>query len=276
MFIQTIMLLGTILINFFPEDFMYPLSRFLGLLWYFISKRKYTIRKNVFMITGKNDEKIVKRTFINFIYIYLLLLKLPSLNKSAFISLFPEDIKEKHLKSMENNKGGILVGAHLGGWELAGPLVSALGYKIISVAESKGPGERFFRFYLKYRERFGARIIKLEEKNIVFKISEYLKEGYLIGLISDRDISKTGKIVEFLNGKVSLPYGTSLIARRFKAKVLTGFIFVKEGKLDVVTYPVIDGENLNSEEIFLKIKEYIEDAVRKFPDNWFVFEDIWR
>lgn len=271
-----IMLIGTLILNFIPYERISFISIILGNIWYKTTKRKNVVRKNLRMINNIEDENKVRSTFINFIYTYLILLKLPNMKKEHFLKMFPPDIEEKHLNEIYKDTGAILVGAHLGAWELAGPLLAALGYKIISVAESKGPGERFFQFYLRYREMFGAKILRLEEKDIIEKIFNYFKKGYLIGLISDRDISKTGRIVNFLNGKVSLPAGPSIIAYRLKSKILVGFIVVEYLKFKILTYPKIKTENMELEEIFKKIKNYLEDAVKKYPDNWFVFEDIWR
>lgn len=276
MFIPFFMLIGTYILNFIPFEKIHLISIIIGSLWYKFTKRKFFIRKNLIMIENIIDENKVRNTFINFIYVYLTLLKLPNMKKEDFLRIFPQDTEEKHLKEIEKDKGAILVGAHIGAWELAGPLLAALGYKIISVAESKGPGEKFFRFYLRYRNKFGAKIIKLETKDITEKLLDYYKNGYLIGLISDRDISKTGRIVQFLNGKISFPSGAAILSYRLKSKILIGFIIVEELKFKILTYPILKTENMKLEELFTKIKEFIEDAVKKYPDNWFVFEDIWR
>ncbi len=276
MFMPFMMLITTMVLTFIPYESIPKISSIVGFLWYKITRRKEIVRKNIMMVNNLTDEEMVKRTFINFIQIYLTILKLPNMKKNEFIKIFPDNIKEKHLKEIEKNRGAILVGAHLGAWELAGPLLAALGYKIISVAESKGPGEKFFRFYLRYREMFGARILRLEEKDITERIFNYFKKGYLIGLISDRDISKTGRIVNFLGGKISLPAGPAIISYRLKSKILIGFIVIEKNAFRILTYPVIQTENMKIDEIFVKIKDCIEDAVRRYPDNWFVFEDIWR
>jgi len=271
-----LMIIATALLKFIPEKSADMIVKILSFLWYILDKkRRKIVEKNIKIITGKKDRQIVKNTFLNFGYIYKDTLNIPNISASNLGTYIREEGIDNIRKGLKRGKGVILVSAHLGAWELAGPYLASCGYPLFVVGESKGPGMEFFNFYRKYRERFGAKVIRLEKKSISMNILSLLKKNKVITLIADRDISGTGKVFKFFGKNVKLPIGAAYISKKSGAPICIGFMVRKERGYYGYIFSPIYPEKESIQGLMQKIINVFEREISKYPDQWFVFERIW-
>ena len=271
-----LMIIATALLKFIPEKCADIIVKILSFLWYILDKkRRKIVEENIKIITGKKDRQLVKNTFLNFGYIYKDTLNIPNISANYLGKYIQGEGIDNLGKGLKRGKGVILVGAHLGAWEIAGPYLASCGYPLFSVAESKGPGMKFFNFYRKYRERFGSKVIRLEEKNISINILSLLKKNKVIPLIADRDISGTGRVFKFFGKNAKLPIGPAYISKKSGAPICIGFMVRKErGYYGYIFSPVYP-EKESIQGLMQKIINVFEREISKYPDQWFVFERIW-
>ena len=271
-----LMVIATALLKFIPEKTADMIAKILSLLWYILDKkRRNIVKENIEIITGKKDWRLIKNTFLNFGYVYKDILNIPNITANNWGTYIRGEGIDNLGKGLKRGKGLILVGAHLGAWEIAGPYLASRGYPLFVVAESKGPGMRFFNFYRKYREKFGPEVIRLEEKNIAINILSLLKKNKVIPLIADRDISGTGRVFRFFGKNVKLPIGPAYISKKSGAPICIGFMVRKERGYYGYIFPPIYPENESIEGLMQKIINVFEREITKYPDQWFVFERVW-
>lgn len=122
---------------------------------------------------------------------------------------------------------------------------------------------------------------KLKEKEVVailgdknFGISEGLKDKFL----NEGD----GVEVEFFGKKAYFPKGPTLLAYRTDSNIVPGFtIKGKDNKYTLYLEKPIKTEKCKDKDEFIrsntqKIAEVIEKYVSLYPEQWMIFEKVWK
>ena len=275
-----LILIITQLSRFITVESRDRIAKILGVLWYLVAKgRREVVRENIKTIKGEVKESEVRSTFINFARVFSDIFNIPNMTPSYLNSMVkPYDI-DYIKKELDKGKGVILVASHLGGMELAGPYLSSLGLPLYSVAESKGPGMKFFRFYNRYREHLGSTILCLEDKRLVFTLVRLLRANKVIALISDRDIQESGVYHEFFGRTAPIPRGVALLSKRTGAPLIVAFMALnpKTPRYQIRLFPPLYPDDYDSEDELLKaMVKLLEKGISMFPDQWFVFRRIWK
>jgi KDO2-lipid IV(A) lauroyltransferase len=277
---QFLILILTQFCRFTTVSFRDRIATITGILWYFIAEeRRKVVRENIETIKGNAKESEVKATFINFIRVYSDIVNIPNMSKTYLHSMIKASGVHFIRNELDKGKGVILVASHLGGMEIAGPYLSSLGLPLYSVAESKGPGMKFFRFYNRYREHLGNSILRLEDNKLAFTLVKLLKYNKVVVLVADRDIQNSGVEHELFGRTVSIPRGVTLLSMRMGAPLVVGYVVLHPmsprymGKMFSPIYP----QDYNSEEELMDaLIKLLEEEISMFPDQWFVFQRIWK
>ena len=134
------------------------IARILAYLSYiFLIQRRKILAENLRHI-AQDKTDLVRGTFVNIGLAYADVMAIPSMTNKEICSLAKVRGLSNLDRALSDAKGVILVGAHLGNWDLAGCYFTALGYKTVGITESLGPGERFFNLYARLRSRTGMKI----------------------------------------------------------------------------------------------------------------------
>jgi lauroyl/myristoyl acyltransferase len=154
-----------------------------------------------------------------------------------------------------------------------------LGLPLYSVAETKGPGLNFFRFYNRYRAHFGNKLLPLESKTLPFRLIRVLRDNKIVVLIGDRDIMDSGVSSIFFNRAASLPKGTAFLSKKTGAPILVGFLALDPTSpryLGTVFKPLYPEDFDSADEMLKEVVSLMEKGIRKYPFQWFVFQRIWK
>lgn len=175
-------------------------------------------------------------------------------------------------------KGVIAVTAHLGNWELAGAAVALLGYPVWAVALPH-KDKKVNDFFNSQRASKGITVIPLGKA--VRRCLSLLADNKLIALVGDRDFTEKGAVVEFFGRPSFFPVGPAAFHFRTGAAIVPAFMLRNEngGFTLKVERPIRSdsGENRAEDTVNLinRYKAIIEDYVRKYPDQWYMFQRFW-
>jgi lauroyl/myristoyl acyltransferase len=277
---KTFMLFMTQFLRFTPDLFREFLAVSIGTLWFYLAQeRRKIVTENLVAVLDKVEKKDVKKVFVNFVRVYSDILNIPNMSKSYVKSMARVDGINYFKEELDKGKGVILVSCHIGGMELAGIYLTSLGLPLYSVAETRGPGMDFFRFYNRYRGHFGNKLLPLEDRKLPFKLMRALKDNKIIVLIGDRDILGSGVVSEFFGRRASIPKGIALLSKKTGAPIMVGVLALDSnsprysGKIFEPVYP----EDFDSsDEILKKVIRLLEHSIRMYPFQWFVFQGIWK
>ncbi len=179
---------------------------------------------------------------------------------------------------LNSGKGGILLSAHLGNWELGGIAVPLLGYPTSAVALTH-KHKKVNNFFVTQRENKGLKVIPLGKA--VKQCLSAIASNQLIALVGDRDFSEKGMIVDFFNKPTIFPEGPAAFHLKTGAPIIP--IFMLRNQDDSFTYKLekpieftpTGDRNKDVKELISLYILIFEDYIRKYPDQWYMFRQFW-
>jgi len=204
---------------------------------------------------------------------------------AGFQSKFTFDFEgEEYLRQM--GKGGLLISAHIGNWEIAGQLLNRLEKKI-----------NIILFDAEHNQIKGLMSEVLTNRQVHFitikddlshltEIKHALTNGEIIAMHGDRYIAgnKTMQI-DFLGKPASFPVGPVNMAAKFGVPV--SYVFaIKESRshyhffatpCSMIPY----SGNLEKREKNFRVAlsayvEFLEKIIKRYPLQWFNYYDFWK
>ncbi len=183
------------------------------------------------------------------------------------------------VEGMAAGKGVIMALPHVGSWEFGGAFLATQGLPMTSVAERIEPPE-LFEFFVEQRAAMGLTIVPLDSSSGSAVMST-LRQGRLVGLLSDRDVAGNGIEVEFFGETTTMPAGPATLALRSGAQLVTGAVYSGPGPdHSALVQPPLDTSRHGSlREDVARLTQGIaarfEGLIRRAPDQWHVFQPLW-
>jgi KDO2-lipid IV(A) lauroyltransferase len=253
-----------------------PLSEILGTIAYVSSPRaRRAVRANLGVI-APHRPRLVRKVFVQQARHYLETFRLLRLDHRELLEIVEIHGWENITEPYARGRGVVLASAHLGPVVLCGQIVAAKGLDCSVLVEPKH-GE-MGRVIDRARGALGVKTI---ETSSVMGIGRALKRGGVIGWLADRAISGVGERVPFFGREALIPSGHVAIALRTGAALVPGFAFREKGQVKAFIEPEIelrrtDDREADVREGVRRWAEALEPWVRKGPEQWSVFEEVWR
>lgn len=175
-------------------------------------------------------------------------------------------------------KGGILLSAHIGNWELGGAAVALSGYPLSAVVLTH-QNTMINDFFT--AQRLKGRMKPIEIGAALRTCYRVLKKNELLALLGDRDFTKNGIVTEFFGRKALMPKGPAVFAYREGAAILPTFMVRQPDDTYRLTIsePIYAdhslGEDAAIEALIARYLRSIEACIREHPTQWYVFRDLW-
>ena len=175
-------------------------------------------------------------------------------------------------------KTGVIVALpHAGNWDHAGAYFCAKGVPLVTVAERLKPEKLFLKF-LSYRESMGMEVLPLEGR-VLETLADRLRDGALVALVADRDLSRSGIEVDFFGAPARMPAGPALLAIRTQAPLITAFVSYTDVGVHIdfksVMLPSSGSERDMVQEIVQMTAVHFEDGISQQPQDWHMLQRIW-
>jgi KDO2-lipid IV(A) lauroyltransferase len=189
------------------------------------------------------------------------------------------DVTNEHLlmDAIAAKTGVIVSLPHAGNWDHAGAYFCSKGVHLVTVAERLKPEKLFLKF-LKYRQDMGMEVLPLNGETIGI-LATRLREGHLVALVADRDLSKSGIDVQFFDGPARMPAGPAVLALQTQAPLITAFVSYTPTGIHVdfknVVIPTQGEQRDRVKEIVSMTAKHFEEGIRENPQDWHMLQRIW-
>jgi KDO2-lipid IV(A) lauroyltransferase len=257
-----------------------PISDIFYALW---GSKRATARRNHARILGRPvDDPLVEhrahRTFRHFGRYIVELLSVQGWSLDSMRERIEIEGDEHFDEAIAYGKGIIFTGAHMGSIEVASTLVLLKGFKITSVAERLP--KMLMDWLIACRAEMGVELLTAVGSGMA--LVRRLRRGEMVALVVDLGISNgDGLKVRFFGHETMFPMGPARLARLSGAPVVFGWAARKPGGRYVahVSAPILSNRDLDPEEDAQQITHRIvgefEQAVRRYPEQWYVFREMW-
>ncbi|MGQ9811044.1 MAG: lysophospholipid acyltransferase family protein [bacterium] len=175
-------------------------------------------------------------------------------------------------KALAKGKGAVIATAHLGSWEIAGALLSTMGYRIATVA-----GVQFNRFLSEFviRSKIKKGIMVFSYKHLLAIFRETQK-GSIVVLHVDGDQFLGGIPVRFFQRETLLPRGPAALAKATQSPLLCAVSIRKRAGIKIIFFEEIPVQGRSDIEIMQDVVALIERQIADNPGQWLMFRKIWR
>ena len=181
------------------------------------------------------------------------------------------------LDAIAAKTGVIVTLPHAGNWDHAGAYFCAKGIHLVTVAEHLKPEKLFLKF-LSYRQAMGMEVLPLDGR-VLGTLAQRLRQGALVALIADRDLSRSGIDVSFFGGPSRMPPGPALLALKTKAPLITAFVSYTEAGIHIdfneVSIPTSGSDESKVLQIVQSMAQQFENGISAHPQDWHMLQRIW-
>lgn len=252
----------------------------IGAIFYgVLPAKRRIVRDNLRRITGgRAQESLTLGTFVNFARCLTDSLEAAGPRPPEFdVESHGEDILRDALAA---GRGGVMVTAHLGNWELVGRLVRRKGVPI-TVAMAHERNQSVHEFVERQRGQEGVQIAYTDGGAFAaLDLLRVLRDNRILAIQLDRPTGGDGdRVLPFFGVPTRFPLGPFLLAQAASAPILpvyTVLVGHHRYRVEQATLGTIPrrGGVAAAEEGLARVVRHFEDAIRLYPDQWFHFTPI--
>jgi len=204
--------------------------------------------------------------------------RLPSWPRARIAETFVLERRELLDGALESG-GALMIPGHMANWDHAGAWAAIRYGSVTSVAERLKP-EKLFEKFLDFRRELGMDILGTGEADVLRQLTRRLRDGKLVALLGDRDISRNGVHVDFFGEPASFPAGPAVLAMLtdvplhpvtmwFDGEVNRGYVH------DRITLPTEGEREDRIREITQQLARGWEAGIREHSADWHMLQKVW-
>ncbi len=191
---------------------------------------------------------------------------------------FEHDGGEAIIQLLKEKKGGILISAHVGNFEIADYFFNEIDIDsqinlVTSDQEHRAIKEYLDSISIKNNLKY---IIVNEDLSHIFEISNALSNNELVCFTGDRYFEGTKVLSESLLGKkANFPAGTFLLGSRLNVPVLFVYVMKETNKHYHLYTRKANFKKRDAKDLLKSYTQSVEWILKKYPYQWFNYFDFW-
>ena len=271
------------ILRLLPEKVAYGLGdRFAVFLYKKNGKQIQRLRSNYGRIKPELNlselEELTKMGMRSYLRYWCDTFRFPFWSRERIISTTVVENEHFLRDPVRDGRGVIVALPHAGNWDHAGAYFCATGIPLTTVAEHLRP-EKLFNKFLAYREAIGMEVLDLNSRAVAI-LAQRLRQGKLVALVADRDLTKSGVKVEFAGFPAKVPAGPALLSIQTGAPLITAFVkyelagirIIFEGEVEVPTTGTTGEKTSVMSQV---VADRCAKQSAKSPSDWHMLQRIW-
>jgi len=186
-------------------------------------------------------------------------------------------------RTLANGRGCLLIGAHLGSFELLRNL--AIEHQMrVSAVMYESNADKITDVLRSVNSEIASGTIAPSSVDTVLRISERLEAGEIVAMLGDRFAGSEKRVMcRFFGSQAPLPQGPLLLAQSLRAPVMLFVGLYRGGARYSVIFEPFCGEPSHGratrtawvQQSAQRYADRLEQLCRFAPYNWFNFYDFW-
>lgn len=189
---------------------------------------------------------------------------------------------EPFINLLNSGKGVMIIGAHVGSWEVGAPFFSSYGKKM-NIAMLDAEYERIKNVIDNGARQTNFKIIPLSTDGLdaILKIKTALDNGEYVCLQGDRYMDNTNSTrLTFMGREALFPKGLFQVAAKLNIPVVFYYALRQKHRHYNFSFQIAQITATKATERFEQITtqyiESLEKVVTQYPQQWFNFYDFWK
>ncbi|TYA73943.1 LpxL/LpxP family acyltransferase [Seonamhaeicola marinus] len=181
-------------------------------------------------------------------------------------------------QALKNKKGGVLISAHVGNFEIAEHFLGDLSEDTsicLLTTELEHTAIKEYLESVTKKSNINFIFIK-EDLSHIFEINAALAKNQLVCITGDRYVEGTKYVEEELLGlKAKFPQGPFLLASRLKVPVLFVYVMKETNKHYHLYARQSSAKHRDQKQVLKDYTESVSWMLEKYPLQWFNYFDFW-
>ena len=258
-----------------PGPAQRPIAEAIGTLAFAGAMRaRSAVRANL-AVVAPGRATLAREVFVSQVLQYLEVFSIPRMDPERLVRSVHLEGWEHFVRAERLRRGVIFASAHFGPVALVGQIVMAKGFTLtlpIEPAQSE-----LMRAVNRARSAQGMRLIPIDSP---LALHHTLRDGGVLGVLADRAVTGVGERVPFFGRDALLPSAHVALALRTGAALLPAFAWRERGELFAtieapLTIESTGDRDADVREGVRRFASVLERYVRRFPEQWTVFEPVW-
>ena len=273
---------GWKLVRSLPEKFAYSAFEKMGVITLRRNgARMQRLRSNLQRVCPDKDsaamDLLMSKAVSSYMRYWCDTFRSPDWSKERIFATVTVTREELLTGPMKDGRGVVVTLPHAGNWDHAGAYFCAMGFPLVTVAERLKP-EALFNKFLEYRQNMGMEVLSTDSK-AMGTLMQRARDGALIALVADRDLSRSGVDVNFFGYPARMPAGAALLAVRTGIPLVTAFVtYTKNGihiEINSVSIPTEGAEAERVSKVVQNCADYFAAGIASAPQDWHMLQRIW-
>jgi KDO2-lipid IV(A) lauroyltransferase len=222
-------------------------------------------------------DDLVRRGVLSYMRYWMETFRSPDWNRERILSTVTVANEHLLMDPIKNKSGVVVSLPHAGNWDHAGSYFCSRGAELVTVAEILQPPALFEKF-LAYRQAIGMEVLPLDSRAFP-TLMQRARDGKLIALVADRDLSASGIDVEFFGGVARMPAGPAIVAIRTGIPLVTAFVSYTDSGIHVdlreILIPGGADEAARVKATVQLCADNFADGIKNSPQDWHMMQRIW-
>lgn len=276
------------LVTFFrilPRRAALAIGSFVGRMIPYVARKEYRLAvENLTIAFGKEKssgdiEKLAHESFRYLALNFIDTVRLKVMTNADVINVtVPHGVDHLH-SAFAEGKGIIGLTSHAGCWELLGVYLTTLNVPISAIA-ARLYDHRLEKMLVDNRISGGIKNISRGQDTR--EIIRSLKQGYLVGVLIDQDISKIrGDFIDFFGKTALTPTGPAILSLKYNVPIVPILTYrdTNHRHHACIGEPVVIERTGDFERdvstLTAACSKVIEDFIREHPEQWVWFHRRW-
>ena len=273
---------GWKLVRALPEKFAYSAFERMGTIALRRNgARMKRLRSNLQRVCPNNDstamDELMSKAVSSYMRYWCDTFRSPDWSKEKIFATVTVTREELLTGPMRDGRGVVVTLPHSGNWDHAGAYFCAMGFPLVTVAEKLKP-EALFNKFLEYRQNMGMEVLSTDSKSMG-TLMQRARDGALIALVADRDLSRSGVDVNFFGYPARMPAGAALLAIRTGIPLITAQVSYTTSGIHIEFNQVEIPQNGTDAErvtqVVQRCADLFEAGIAKSPEDWHMLQRIW-
>jgi lauroyl/myristoyl acyltransferase len=186
------------------------------------------------------------------------------------------------LSCLAAGRGVIFALPHMGNWDQAGAWFTATEVGSFTTVQERLKPESLFDKFVAFREGLGFEVLPASGGmvSVFATLSERLRSGKVVCLLTDRDVTGTGTEVEFFGEKARMMGGAAALAERTGAALFPVALWYEGASLKIFVHAEMamptEGERRRRVTAAMQeLARIYEAGIRDHPADWHMLQRVF-
>ncbi|MEV5754264.1 phosphatidylinositol mannoside acyltransferase [Actinoallomurus sp. NPDC052308] len=244
------------------------------------------LEKNLRRVVGpdvseEDLRELSRRGMRSYMRYWMEAFRLPATRRERILSGMRITGIEDLRKDVDDGRGAVAALPHMGNYDHAGAWITLSGVPFTTVMERLRPESLYDRF-IAYRASLGMEVLPASggDGDVFRTLAARLREGRLVCLVADRDLTASGVEVEFFGETAKMPAGPAALAIETGAALRPVTLWYEGADWAVRVHeeiPVPDeGERQDKVRAMTQsLADVFAGGIAAHPEDWHMLQRVW-